>query len=191
MLVTAVVSFAVHYVTTPGESWFYACFSNTYADIGTGSDFYRDFARYAGYDLRERTMTFNAQNYCDPTRATFGDTYYQTLVALLDGGVLDVLVMEEDKLAAIGASGRLVDLSSTALMGDFAKRWQERLVYCQPYDETYSDAPVPVGIDLSGTALVGEYRAYADSAVLGISAHAPHMEQAEVFLNYLFEEATP
>lgn len=187
VLVTAAV---VHLHNTLAENWFYACFGNTYADIGSDSSFCRAFASYAGYDLREKNLVFNAQCYCKPSENTYGNSYYEALITYLDSETLDVLVMEEEDLLAIGASGRLLDLKDERV-AHLLERYQDRLVYCEPFREDYGKELVPVGIDLSGTPLVGEYRAYPEGGVLGISAVAPHLDQVEVFLTYLFEEAEP
>lgn len=187
LLVTAA---AIHLHNTAAENWFYVCFGNTFADIGSDSDFSRDYADYAGYDLREKNLIFNAQCYCKPSENTYGNSYYETLIAYMDSGTLDVLVMEEEDLLAIGASGRLLDLEDERVSG-LLERYQDRLVYCTPLREDYGKEQVAVGIDLSGTCLVGEYKAYPEGCVLGISTMAPHLDQVEVFLNYLFEDAEP
>lgn len=179
---------AVHLHNTLAENWFYACFANTYADLGSDSTFCKDYARYAGYDLSEKNLQFNAQCYCKPSENTYGNSYYETLITLMDSGTLDVLIMEEEDVLAIGSSGRLLDLEDERL-SSVLEHYQDRLVYCEPFKEGYGKELVPVGIDLSGTALVGEYRAYPEGCVLGISAIAPHLDQVEVFLTYLFEEA--
>lgn len=181
---------AVHLHNTLGDNWFYACFANTYGDIGSDSSFCRDFARYAGYDLGEKNLQFNAQCYCKPSESTYGNSYYEALIAYMDSGTLDVLIMEEADLLAIGSSGRLLDLEDARVSG-LLERYGDRLVYCEPFREDYGKELVPVGIDLSGTSLVGEYRAYPEGCVLGISAMAPHLDQVGVFLRYLFEEAEP
>lgn len=180
---------AVRAVTVPGENWFFACFPNTYADLGRGSDFYEDFAEYAGYDLKEKNLEFNASIYCKPSGRTFGNAYYETLISYLDSGALDVLVMEREDIEALGRVGRLLDLEDARLNG-LAERWADRLVWVEPSEEIeYEKSPVAVGIDLSGSCLVGEYRAYPEGALLGVGAGAEHLDQVEVFLNYIFAEA--
>lgn len=170
------------------ENWFCACFANTYGEIGTGSVFWENYARYAGYDLNEKNLVFNARVYCDPTRETYGNEYYRLLIALMDSGTLDVLVMERERLSALGSAGRLMDLEDERTRALF-ERYGDRLVWCVPQDEDYGKASVAVGIDLSGSRLVGEGRAYPSDAVLGVNALAPHPDQAETFLQFLFEEA--
>ena len=176
----------VRFVTVPGENYFFACFPNTYADLGKGSAFYEDFANYAGYDLKEKGLEFNASIYCKPSNGS-GSTYYRSLISFLDSGALDVLVMEEEDIASIGEVGRLLDLEDER-MGDFAERWSDRLVYVEPTVQ-YAKDRVPVGIDIAGSILVDKYNAYPDGAVLGVSAQAGHLDQVEVFLNYIFSEA--
>ncbi len=189
----AIVCFAVYAGTAVrgaiGENWFYACFANTSADVGSDSAFCREFAEYAGYDLRQKNLVFNAQMYCQPSKGKYNDVYYQNLVTYLDSGVLDVLVMEELEIQTLGASGRLLDLEDPRVAAVYEK-YKDRLVYCTPYRaEEYGKDQVAVGIDLSGSVLVGEHKAYPDGCVLAISSQAPHMDQIESFLAFLFREA--
>ncbi|XCP86828.1 hypothetical protein ABXS75_08555 [Roseburia hominis] len=176
-----------HYVTTNPENWFFACFANTHADLGDGSEFWEDFADYAGYDLNEKNLVFNDQCYCDPAGKTSGNEYYQMLTAYMVSGDLDVLVMEKDRLQVIGASGRLMDLDDERVK-KISEQYKERLIYCEPSDQDYGKESVPIGIDLSGSILTEENQAYADGAALGINAMASHIDQIEVFLAYLFEK---
>lgn len=175
-----------HYATTNAENWFFACFANTQADLGDGSEFWSDYAAYAGYDLDEKNLLFHAQCYFDPTGNTFGNGYYQMLIAYMDSGDLDVLVMEKDRLQAFGSSGRLMNLEDERMQTVF-ERYGDRLVYCEPQKDHNDSTLVPIGIDLSGTVLTGENGAYGNDAVLGVNALAPHLDQIEVFLAYLFE----
>lgn len=191
--IAALICFAVYAGTTVhdaiGENWFYACFANTSADVGSNSAFCREFADYAGYDLRQKNLVFNAQMYCQPSKGKYNDVYYQNLVTYLDGGVLDVLVMEELEIQTLGSSGRLLDLEDPRVAAVYEK-YKDRLVYCEPYRaEEYGKDQVAVGIDLSGSVLVGEHKAYPDGCVLAISSQAPHMDQIESFLAFLFREA--
>lgn len=173
-------------VTVPKENWFYACFANTYADYGRGSNFYAGFADYAGYDLREKGMVINCAIYCNPSKRTVGNRYYDSLVTLMDSGTLDVIVMGREDIEALGRTGRLLDLSSEKAL-ELSKRWSDRLTFAVPDDtETYGDAPLPVGIDLSGSRVVGDYQAYQEDAWLGVNSDSQHVDQVEVFLEYLF-----
>lgn len=192
--ITAAVLFlgwmALRLLTTPTDNWFFACFCNTYAPLGNGSLFQNGFVRYAGYDLDEKGIEFSAALYCDPAAQPIGNTYYETLISYLDSAAADVVVMERDGIEALGATGRLMDLEDERLAG-LAERWADRLVWVAPQDESYGKQQVAVGIDLTGSMLVGDYCAYPEGAVLGISAQAPHPDQAERFLHYLLEEEMP
>lgn len=174
------------YVTTNPDNWFFACFANTRADLGDGSDFWADFANYAGYDLNEKNLVFNAQCYCDPVKKTSGNGYYQMLIAYMESGDLDVLVMEKDRLQVIGASGRLMDLDDERVK-KISKQYQDRLIYCKPLKQDYGKESVPIGIDLSGSILTEKNQAYTEDVALGINALASHIDEVEVFLAYLFE----
>ena len=104
---------------------------------------------------------------------------------MLDAGVDDIWVAGAEDIIAIGEGGRLMDLNGEGA-SVLKERYGDRFVYCTPLDESYSDQPVPVGIDLSGTALTGEYSAYPDGAVLGVNAYTKRLDEVIVFLEYLF-----
>ena len=169
------------------ENHFAACFANTTAELGPDSEFGQGFARYAGYDLKQKNLVLMDECWCKPGEASaFNNTYYNLLVTYLDSATLDVLVMPADDLAAVGQSGRLMDLRDERTAAIF-EAYQDRLLWIVPNAQSdYGDAPVPVGIDLSGTPLVGTDAPYGESAVLGVNSLAPHPEQAAVFLSYLF-----
>lgn len=171
------------------DNWFYAVFANTTADAGNGSALWQDFADYSDYDLGEKNITFNAQCYFDPTTmAGTVNSYYESFVALIESGDLDICTLPKEQLQAVGSSGRLLDLSSEDGKAFFEK-YQERIVYCVPNDEEYSDEQVPVGIDVSDSLLVTKYDLYPDGdCVLGISAYAEHMDAIEDFLTFILEE---
>ncbi|MGN0266368.1 MAG: hypothetical protein ACI4D7_01695 [Lachnospiraceae bacterium] len=176
-----------NYVTTPGENWFYACFANTYGDVGNHSDFYDDFAEYADLDLKEKNLVFDNACYFDPTKNSMGNSYYETLITYIESGTLDVLLMEKEQLQAFGATGRLLDLESPET-AELFHSYSDRLVYCSPSDGKSEKAQVAIGIDLSGCCLTGEGKPYPDGVVLGIGAWSEHLDMAEIFLQYLFEE---
>ena len=169
------------------ENHFAACFANTTAELGPDSEFGQGFARYAGYDLKQKNLVLMDECWCKPGEASaLNNTYYNLMVTYLDSATLDVLVMPADDLAAVGQSGRLMDLRDERTAAIF-EAYQDRLLWVVPNAQSdYGDAPVPVGIDLSGTPLVGTDAPYGESAVLGVNSLAPHPEQAAVFLSYLF-----
>jgi len=175
-----------NYVTVPGDIHFYGIFSSTYAQLGKGSRFYNGFVEAAGYDLSKGVVEIDCANYCKPSSGrAIGNNYYEKLISMLDGQVDDVWIAPAEDVVAVGEGGRLMDLNSDAA-APLREKYGDRFVYCTPADKGYSDGPVPVGIDLAGTALVGEYRAWPEGAALGINAYTKRMDQVLVFLDYLF-----
>ncbi len=187
----AVLGFIIYaawnYFTVPGDIHFYGIFSNTYAQLGQGTAFYDGFVEAAGYDLSKGVVEIDCANYCKPSGRVIGNTYYEKLISMMDGGVDDVWVAPEEDVIAIGEAGRLLDLNSEKA-APLKEKYADRFVYCTPLDKSYSEDPVPIGIDLEGTGLVGEYSAYPDGAVLGVNAGTKRLDQVEVFLDYLFEQ---
>ena len=174
------------YFTVPGDIHFYGILSNTYAQLGEGSDFYNGFVEKAGYDLTKGVVELDCANYCKPSGRVTGNSYYEKLISMLDGGVDDIWIAGPEDIAAIGAAGRLMDLDSEQA-APLRERYGDRFVYVKPLREDYSDQPVPVGIDLSGTALVGEYKPWPEGAALGVNAYTKRFDQVLVFLDYIFE----
>lgn len=189
VLVWAAGFFCYRFLFTPNDNWFFAVFTNTYAEVGNGSELWNGFVEYSGYDTREKNVEFNNASYFDYTQnGGFGNTYYEAFVAYADSGTLDAVTMEKDQLVALGASGRLKDLNREECAA-LREKYGDRLVYTQPYDEDYSTQPVPVGIDVSDSILMTRYQIYSgDSCVLGIGAESSHLEAVETFLDYIFEE---
>lgn len=174
------------YFTVPGDIHFYGILSNTYAQLGEGSDFYNGFVEKAGYDLKKGVVELDCANYCKPSGRVTGNSYYEKLISMLDGGVDDIWIAEAEDIVAIGEAGRLMDLNS-AQAAPLKARYGDRFVYCTPLREDYSKEPVPVGIDLTGTALTGEYKAWPNGAALGVNAYTKRLDQVLVFLDYVFE----
>ena len=187
-----VLAFTVYalwnYFTVPGDIHFYAIFSNTYAQLGTGSDFYNGFVEKAEYDLTKGVLEIDCTNYCKPSGRAMGNAYYEKLISMLDSGVDDIWVAESEDVIAVGEAGRLMDLTRGENAQALA-RYADRFVYCTPLDEEYSTEPVAIGIDLSGTVLSqGTYSPYPNGAVLGINAYTKRFDQVLLFLAYLIPE---
>lgn len=176
--------------TALAENWLYVTFTNTYAEVGTGSDLWEDFVEYGDFDLTEKNVVFNNSSYFDyASNQGVGNTYYEVFVAYVDAGTLDCVTMEKDSLVALGASGRLLDLNSESC-ASIVEKYGDRLVYCEPYDEEYSDDLVPVGIDVSDSYLMTEYELYEDSCVIGIGAYSQNLDAVELFLDFLIGEVS-
>lgn len=170
---------------TVKDYWFYSIYANTMEDGGNGSQLWEDFVAYAGFDTREKKVEMNASSYFDPSvSGGTNNSYYQAFVALVESGDLDVVVMGKEGLQAVGSSGRLLDLNREEC-AQIREKYADRLVYCTPYDEEYSQDQVPVGIDVSDGALVTKYHLYPSDCVLGIGAYTGRLESVQLFLDFI------
>ena len=169
----------------PKEYWLYGIFANT---MENGQELWNDYEAYAGYNLKEKNLLFNASSWFDPSKAGgTNNSYFQSFVAVTEAGTLDFVTMEEEGLTALGSSGRLLDLASD-IAGDHFTSYEDRFVYALPYDEEYSTEPVPVGIDLSDSLLVTKYHLYDESCVLGVGAYSSNLDNLEMFLSFALGE---
>ena len=179
----------VRLATSIPDNWISLTFANMTADVGTGSDLWKDFTEKAGYDLTEKKVEFNAVSYFDYLKdQAKGNAYYNAFVTLADAGELDGITMECDSLAALGQSGRLLDLNDERAASIKAK-YEERFIYYEPPEEDEEhDGPIPVGIDISDSILISEYQMYPDSCAIGICATSDNLEEVEYFIDYVLGE---
>jgi hypothetical protein len=186
----SLIGFVIYrFTTTLKENWFFVTFTNTYAEVGNGSELWDGYVAYTGFDITEKNVEFNDTSYFDcATNNAVGNEYYEVFVAHVEAKTLDAVTMEKESLVALGASGRLLDLNDERCASIMAK-YKDRLIYCEPYDEEYGEDLVPVGIDISDSILMTEYNIYPDSCALGIGAYAQHLDAVEMFLDYILEEA--
>lgn len=182
----AFLSFAVNrYFFTARENWIYCMFNNTYAEVGDGSDFWKGYADYTGYDTKEKNIIFNNRSYFDYKENVTGNSYFEAFVAYTEAGTLDVITMEAESLTSLGESGRLMDLDSEAC-SSIKEKYGSRFLYCEPNDEEYSAEPVAVAIDISDSILMTDYNIYPESCALAIGANSAHLEAVEAFLDYIY-----
>ena len=178
-----IIYLAVRIAAGPPQYRLYAVFTNTRADAGSGSALWRDFTEYAGYDLKEKRVEFDAASYFDYTRnQAKGNTYYNAFVTLSDTGTLDLITMEPEQLSALGQSGRLLDWNMEACAA-LRERYADRLIYYQPPE----GEPIPVGIDLSDSLLVTKYHLYSEGCALGLSAQSTRLDSAADFIRFVLE----
>lgn len=175
------------YTTSMHDYWCYMLFTNTYTVAGEGSRIWDDFTDYAGFDLREKAVEFNAQSYFDYKKKVTGNSYFEAFVAYADSGVLDGITAGRESLAALGKTGRLLDLNSESCRS-IKEKYGDRFIYALPYDTEYSTEEVPIGIDVSDSKLVSEYGIYAEPCALGIGAKSENVESVELFLDFIFEK---
>ncbi len=174
-----------HAFFTVKENWFYAVLVNVMEPDSVIAELKEDFISHAGYDTSVKNVVINANSYFDASiSGGTNNNYFQSFAALVESGDLDAVVTSEANLIAVGEAGRLLDLSAEPY-AELFQGWENRFVYCIPYDAEYSTDPVPVGIDISGSDLTEVYGLYPDGAVLGVGAYTKHPEEVIKFLSFL------
>ncbi len=182
------VTFAVYqYTTTLRDYWCFLVFNNTYAEAGDHSAIWNDYVEYAGFDLKEKAVVFDASSYFDYLTGVTGNSYFEAFVAYADSGTLDGITMGTESLAALGETGRLLDLNSESC-SSIREKYGDRFIYIEPDSERDVSGPVPVGIDVSDSRLVTQYHVYAEDCALGIGAASSNVPSMELFLDFIFEE---
>ena len=177
---------AFRMMTNIPDNWLAVTFANTTADVGTGSALWKEFTEAAGYDLSEKKVEFNADSYFDYLKnQARGNAYYNAFIAMTDAGELDAVTMESDSLAALGQSGRLLDLNDERC-SRIREKYADRFIYYQPAEENGKQGEkIPVGIDLSDSILMTKYHLYAGSCALGIGAYSENLQEVEFFIDYV------
>lgn len=179
----------IRIATNIPDNWLMVTFANTTAQAGTGSQLWEDFTDYAGYDLKEKKVEFNAESYFDYTKnQAKGNAYYNTFVTLADAGEIDAITMEPQSLSALGQSGRLLDLNDEKC-ADLKAKYSDRFIYYTPTDENgFELEPIPVGVDISDSSLVKKYHVYPESCALGVGAYSKNIKEVGDFLNFVLKE---
>ena len=101
---------------------------------------------------------------------------------------VDVMIADPDTFNQYAENGYLGGLNEF-LSEETLSRYSDRLIYANiPDDDTEEE--VPVGIDIADCALLQETQAYAgyDNVYFGILVNTEHAENAEKFLEYIFQE---
>lgn len=165
------------------DCWLYVVFANTRAEAGNGSPLWEEFVAVEGYDLTQKRVEFDSASYFDYTKnQARGNRYYEAFAALADAGVLDAITMEPESLAALGQSGRLLDLNAP-ICDSIRDRYSNRLIWYQPPE----GKPIPVGIDVSDSILMTRYHLYSGGCALGVAVESRNIEQVERFLAFILE----
>lgn len=171
------------------EYYLFAVFANTRARAGNNSQLWRDFTQYAGWDLSEKDVEFNAAIYFRYTdNQARGNTYYNSFVTFADTGTLDLITTDVEELAALGQSGRLLDwdLERCAALRE---KYADRLIWYEPGELDFENTgPIPVGIDVSDSLLISKYGLYPESCALGIGATSERLDAVAVFLDFILRE---
>lgn len=170
------------------ENWIYVTYVNVLESDAGVSRLKDDFTAYAGYDIREKNVVFNANSYFDATtpRGT-NNNYFQAFVAMVEAGDLDAVIGTAENIEAVGASGRLKNLESEE-MRELFEQYSDRFVTATPIDEEYSKEEVPVGIDISDSLIVTDYGIYTGNCVLGVGAYSENVSEVLKFLDFILGE---
>ena len=184
--ILAIIIFViVRLVTNIPENWLYVVFANTRAEAATGSQLWKDFEERQGYDLKKKNLIFDDACYFDFLQnEARGNNYFNAFVALVESGTLDAITMEPDSLAALGQTGRLLDLRADQSYG-IMKKYEDRFIYYTPPEGSGYDEPIPVGIDISDSLLVTKYHLYSEKCALGVGAASKNIEAVDDFLQFV------
>ena len=185
-LIVAVVYFLVQSANANKDHWFYLMLANTMEDVGTGSKLCRDYTEYAGFDMSEKDVVFNNQIYFDYTLNTIGNSYFDTFIVYAEAGTLDAITMETASLAALGQTGRLMDLNSDEA-SSIREKYSDRLVWYETQDDEGNDISYPVGIDVTDSILMTQYNIYGKSCAVGLGYKSTHIDETEKFLDFILE----
>ena len=179
--------FVWHSATAIRENWIGIVFPNAMTEVGNGSQLWKEYVEYTGYDTAKKNVLFEDKLYFDPTTTSgMNNSYYESFVAMIETGQMDAVTMRREEIEALGKSGRLLDLSMEPL-SDIYERYKNRLVYSIPYDTEYSTDPVPVGIDVSDSILMTKYGVYENSCVFSIGYNSQNIDACAGFLDWILE----
>lgn len=185
-----IVFLTVHLIAGEPQYRLYAVFANTTADAGNGSAIWEDFRAYDDFASDDQKLEFDANFFFDYRRNQGrGNSYYNAFITLADSGTLDFITMETAQLAALGQSGRLMDLNDPRCAA-ILEKYGDRLVWYEPPEDAEQTNPVPVGIDLSDSLLVTRYGIYSGDCALGVSAQSERIDAVIAFLEFVLEEGT-
>lgn len=180
----------IRLISGPPDYQIYAAFANTPNNASNGSKIWRDFVDYSGYDTKEKQVEFNNNMFFDYTRnQARGNEYYNSFVALVDTGTLDLITMPPDQLAPLGQSGRLMDWDLEQC-AELREKYADRLIWYEPPEYEEQTEPVPVGVDISDSRLISEYRIYGGSCALAIGANSQRLDAVALFLDFIFADTT-
>ncbi len=108
------------------------------------------------------------------------NSYFQKLIAKLENGDVDVMIVSRDNLMGIAKGGRTLDLRDERA-ADLMERYPENILY---YMDEDSGEAIPVGIDLSESSVLPGY-SDEDHAAVALSSNLKHSLSAVELIHYL------
>lgn len=188
ILVAVFLGNLIYTVATAKDNALYAVFVNGYTDMDT-EEYMAGFDEYAQIDTKNYSTTLETNFTLSQDSA---DTYevanLQKFAAQVAAQEVDVMIADPDTFNQYAENGYLGGLNEF-LSEETLSRYSDRLIYANiPDDDTKEE--VPVGIDIADCALLQETQAYAgyDNVYFGILVNTEHAENAEKFLEYIFQE---
>ena len=187
-ILALIIYLIVRFVTRIPDNWLYVVFANTRVEAGTGSPLWKEFEERQGYNLKEKNLVFDDACYFDFLQnEARGNNYFNAFVALVEAGKLDAITMEPDSLAALGQTGRLLDLNADQFAA-LREKYVDRFIYYTPPEGSGYTEPIPVGIDISDSILVTKYHLYQEKCALGVGAASSNIEAVGDFLEFVLEK---
>ena len=175
-------------VATAKDNALYAVFVNGYTDMDT-EEYMAGFDEYAQIDTKNYSTTLETNFTLSQDSAdTYAVANLQKFAAQVAAQEVDVMIADPDTFNQYAENGYLGGLNEF-LSEETLSRYSDRLIYANiPDDDTEEE--VPVGIDIADCALLQETQAYAgyDNVYFGILVNTEHAENAEKFLEYIFQE---
>lgn len=155
---------------------------NNYASAERGSAFYDGFAAQVGKDI-EGKIVFDNSNFFNLAKSSeYTNPYYQKLVAKLENGKVDLLLLEEDNLEGIARGGRVMDLSLKKPIRRMTAPYADRVV-----EYTDDDGKkIPIALDVTDSAVLQRQGGFGEGKIyLAFGVGAKHYAADREFLDYL------
>ena len=188
ILVAVFLGNLIYTVATAKDNALYAVFVNGYTDMDT-EEYMAGFDEYAQIDTKNYSTTLETNFTLSQDSAdTYAVANLQKFAAQVAAQEVDVMIADPDTFNQYAENGYLGGLNEF-LSEETLSRYSDRLIYANiPDDDTEEE--VPVGIDIADCALLQETQAYAgyDNVYFGILVNTEHAENAEKFLEYIFQE---
>ena len=188
ILVAVFLGNLIYTVATAKDNALYAVFVNGYTDMDT-EEYMAGFDEYAQIDTKNCSTTLETKFALSQDSVdTYSVANLQKFAAQVAAQEVDVMIADPDTFNQYAENGYLGGLNEF-LSEETLSRYSDRLIYANiPDDDTEEE--VPVGIDIADCALLQETQAYAgyDNVYFGILVNTEHAENAEKFLEYIFQE---
>ncbi len=179
-LSAAVLLLLIHHLLQPRQELLLStAFVNEYENVTAGSPIMDNFL--ASSSLTVDDVLFDSAYFFDLGNGNDDiNSYFQKLIAKLENGDVDVMIVSRDNLMGIAKGGRTLDLRDERA-ADLMERYPENILY---YMDEDSGEAIPVGIDLSESSVLPGY-SDEDHAAVALSSNLKHSLSAVELIHYL------